>query len=88
MDVQTDKRRDPVKLLTFTGAHPGIKVLDMGAGGGHSTELMARAVARAAAKKVKTSRSQVYVWKDKDPVFAAKWIDAVATGLDILDDPS
>ena len=28
-DVQTDKRRDPVKLLAFTGAHPGIKVLDM-----------------------------------------------------------
>ncbi len=44
-DVQTDKRRDPVKLLAFTGAHPGIKVLDMGAGGGYSTELMARAVA-------------------------------------------
>ena len=26
-------------------AHPGMKVLDMGAGGGYSTELMARAVA-------------------------------------------
>ena len=44
-DMQTDKRRDPVKLLAFTGAHPGMKVLDMGAGGGYSTELMARAVA-------------------------------------------
>jgi predicted methyltransferase len=44
-DLQTDKRRDPVKLLAFTGAHPGTKVLDMGAGGGYSTELMARAVA-------------------------------------------
>ena len=44
-DVQTDKRHDPVKLLAFTGAHPGINVLDMGAGGGYSTELMARAVA-------------------------------------------
>src|SRR5260370_31886722 len=44
-DVQTDKRRDPVKLLAFNGAHPGMKVLDMGAGGGYSTELMARAVA-------------------------------------------
>jgi predicted methyltransferase len=44
-DVQTDKRRDPIKLLAFTGAHPGMKVLDMGAGGGYSTELMARAVA-------------------------------------------
>jgi predicted methyltransferase len=31
-DLQTDKRRDPLKLLTFAGARPGMKVLDMGAG--------------------------------------------------------
>jgi predicted methyltransferase len=43
-DRQTDKRRDPVKLLAFTGAKSGMTVLDMGAGGGYSTELMARAV--------------------------------------------
>jgi predicted methyltransferase len=44
-DRDIDKRRDPAKLLAFTGARPGMKVLDMGAGGGYSTELMARAVA-------------------------------------------
>jgi predicted methyltransferase len=43
-DRETDKRRDPVKLLAFTGVRPGEKVLDMGAGGGYSTELLARAV--------------------------------------------
>jgi predicted methyltransferase len=43
-DRTTDKRRDPVKLLAFTGVRTGAKVLDMGAGGGYSTELMARAV--------------------------------------------
>ena len=43
-DRETDKRRDPVKLLAFTGVRTGMKVLDMGAGGGYSTELMARAV--------------------------------------------
>ena len=43
-DRQTDKRRDPVKLLSFTGVKNGMTVLDMGAGGGYSTELMARAV--------------------------------------------
>jgi predicted methyltransferase len=42
-DREIDKRRDPVKLLVFTGVRPGMKVLDMGAGGGYSTELMARA---------------------------------------------
>lgn len=41
-DRDIDKRRDPVKLLAFTGARTGMKVLDMGAGGGYSTELMAR----------------------------------------------
>jgi len=44
-DRNTDKRRDPVKLLAFTGVRPGMTVLDLGAGGGYSTELMARAVA-------------------------------------------
>ena len=44
-DRQTDKRRDPAKFLAFASARPGMKVLDMGAGGGYSTELMARSVA-------------------------------------------
>jgi predicted methyltransferase len=41
-DRETDQRRDPVKLLAFTGIAPGMTVLDMGAGGGYSTELAAR----------------------------------------------
>src|SRR5215471_2926743 len=44
-DREADKRRDPLPLLVFAGVRPGMKVLDMGAGGGYSTELMARAVA-------------------------------------------
>jgi predicted methyltransferase len=44
-DRAADKRRDPVPFLTLAGLRPGMKVLDMGAGGGYSTELMARAVA-------------------------------------------
>ena len=43
-DRQTDQRRQPAKMLAFTGARPGMKVLDMGAGAGYSTELLARAV--------------------------------------------
>jgi len=43
-DRQTDKRRDPVNLLAFTGPKTGWTVLDMGAGAGYSTELMARSV--------------------------------------------
>src|SRR5262249_7898968 len=43
-DREIDKRRDPAKLLAFAGVGAGMKALDMGAGGGYSTELMARAV--------------------------------------------
>ena len=43
-DRQTDQRRNPELLLAFTGVRKGIRVLDMGAGGGYSTELLARAV--------------------------------------------
>ena len=44
-DRNADKRRDPVPFLKFAAPRPGMKVLDMAAGGGYSTELMARAVA-------------------------------------------
>jgi predicted methyltransferase len=44
-DRQADKRRDPVPFLAFAGLRPGMKVLDMGAGAGYSTEIAARAVA-------------------------------------------
>jgi predicted methyltransferase len=44
-DREADKRRDPVPFLKFADVRPGMKVLDMGAGGGYSTELIARAVA-------------------------------------------
>jgi predicted methyltransferase len=44
-DREGDKRRDPIPLLVFAAPRPGMKVLDMGAGAGYSSELMARAVA-------------------------------------------
>src|SRR5262249_59497140 len=43
-DRTADRRRDPVRLFGFTGVRLGMTVLDMGAGGGYSTELIARAV--------------------------------------------
>jgi predicted methyltransferase len=44
-DRQADQRRDPLPFLAFAGVRPGLTVLDMAAGGGYSTELLARAVA-------------------------------------------
>ena len=43
-DRQTDQRRDALKLLTFLGPKTGWTALDMGAGAGYSTELLARSV--------------------------------------------
>ncbi|MGE5201591.1 MAG: class I SAM-dependent methyltransferase [Acidobacteriota bacterium] len=46
-DRKNDERRAPLKILATTGVRPGWTVLDMGAGAGYSTELMARAAGPA-----------------------------------------
>lgn len=43
-DEDLDMRRHPAQLLMFTGVEPGMRVGDFDAGGGWTTELMARAV--------------------------------------------
>jgi predicted methyltransferase len=43
-DRQVDARRLPAKMLAFTGVKTGMKVLDMDANAGYSTELLARTV--------------------------------------------
>ena len=43
-DRQADVRRKPAKMLAFIGVKTGMKVLDMEASAGYSTELLARAV--------------------------------------------
>jgi predicted methyltransferase len=42
-DRENDKRRDPFDMLNFIQPRAGMKIIDMGAGAGYSTELMARA---------------------------------------------
>lgn len=43
-DRQIDPRRKQPQLIAMTGAAPGMRVLDMGAAAGYTTELLARAV--------------------------------------------
>ena len=43
-DRKVDKVRHPDRLLAFIGVRPGMRVADLGAGGGYTTELLARAV--------------------------------------------
>ncbi len=42
-DRKTDERRKPATLLSFAGVKPGMAILDIGAGAGYTTELLARA---------------------------------------------
>jgi predicted methyltransferase len=82
-DRQTDKRRDPVSLLAFTGPKTGWTVLDMGAGAGYSTELMARSVGPS---------GKVYAQNDKDSEklrarMAAPVMKNVVTLVRPFDDP-
>ena len=43
-DRALDAGRKPVEMLSFLALRPGMKVADLGAGGGYTTELLARAV--------------------------------------------
>lgn len=44
-DQALDAGRKPAELLAFLALKPGMKVAELGAGGGYTTELLARAVA-------------------------------------------
>lgn len=46
-DRSNDVRRKPAQMLAFIGVRPGMRVLDLGTGGGYSAELLARAVGSA-----------------------------------------
>ncbi|MBI3770430.1 MAG: class I SAM-dependent methyltransferase [Deltaproteobacteria bacterium] len=43
-DRALDGGRHPAELLAFIGAGPGMRIAELGAGGGYTTELLARAV--------------------------------------------
>ena len=71
-DRQTDQRRQPVKMLTFTGVGSGMKVLDMGAAAGYSTELLARAVGSTGTVYAQESAAVMERVKDKFDIRAEK----------------
>jgi predicted methyltransferase len=88
-DRQTDRRREPVKLLAFTGVRAGMKVLDVEANAGYSTELLARAVGPAGIVYAQDSQALIdSLVKDKFDVRAQK--DAMKNVVHVIrnfDDP-
>lgn len=71
-DRQTDARRQPARMLAFTGVKTGMKVLDMGAGAGYSTELLARAVGPRGAVYAQESATVMERVKDRFDIRARK----------------
>jgi predicted methyltransferase len=71
-DRQTDQRRQPARMLAFTGVRGGMRVLDMGAGAGYSTELLARAVGPGGAVYAQESAAVMERVKDKFDIRAQK----------------
>lgn len=43
-DKARDPQRKPAEMLAFAGIHPGMRVADIGAGRGYTSEILARAV--------------------------------------------
>jgi len=96
-DRQTDVRRQPAKMLAFTGVRPGMKVLDMGAGAGYSTELLAGVIGPRGAVYAQESAQVMERVKDRFDIRAQKpdmrnvvhlirdYDDPLPAGIDGLD---
>jgi len=90
-DRENDKRRDALALLNFIGPKTGWNVLDMGAGAGYSTELLARAVGPNGKVWGQDDKvSEKFAARTKSPAMssAVAWIkpyDDPAPGLPPLD---
>ena len=86
-DRQADAKRNPVALLSFIAPKTGWHVLDMAAGGGYSTELMARAVAPDGKVFAQAGKpSEKLAARMKTPVMSN--VVVVAKAPDDLSDPS
>jgi predicted methyltransferase len=83
-DRQTDLRRKPERLLAFTGVRPGMAVLDMGAAGGYSTELLARVVG---ASGVVYAQDPPAIAEKMRERFAARLLANVVRVVRDFDDP-
>ena len=55
-DRSNDQRRKPEQMLAFIGLRPGMVALDVSAGGGYTTELLARAIGPSGVVHLKAHR--------------------------------
>jgi predicted methyltransferase len=72
-DRQADLRRQPAKMLAFAGVQAGMKILDMEASAGYSTELLARTIGPAGTVYAQDSAAVIERFvKDKFDIRAQK----------------
>src|ERR1700709_186656 len=72
-DRQADQRRQPAKMLAFAGVQTGMKILDMEASAGYSTELLARTVGPTGVVYAQDSAAVIERFvKDKFDILAQK----------------
>lgn len=72
-DRQADVRRQPAKMLAFAGVQTGMKILDMEANAGYSTELLARTIGPAGTVYAQDSTAIIERFvKDKFDIRAQK----------------
>lgn len=72
-DRQADQRRQPAKMLAFAGVQTGMKILDMEASAGYSTELLARTVGPTGTVYAQDSAAVIERFvKDKFDIRAAR----------------
>jgi predicted methyltransferase len=57
-DRLADARRKPIEFLEFAGVKPGMRVLDVAAGGGYTTQLLALVVGNGGAVWAQGARAQ------------------------------
>jgi predicted methyltransferase len=69
-DRKNDLRRKPEEMLAFIGVRPGMLALDISAGGGYTTELIARAVGpagRVYAQSTRAASAERVIERAKNP---------------------
>jgi predicted methyltransferase len=84
-DKKLDTKRHPDQFLAFLGIGPGMRVADLGSGGGYTTELLARAVGPTG--KVYAQNDPDLVKRFMDKAVTARLARPVNAGVERADRP-
>lgn len=81
-DRALDAGRHPAEFLAFLDLHPGMRVGELAAGGGYTTELLARAVAPGGVVYAENNKTVLGFAKDAWPARLARPVNAAVVRVD------